>query len=537
MSVTMQPSALTNSAELVGLVDQAARLAELAGRADLTERLTQSRGRLAARRMRVVVVGAPGQGATALTHVLEQAAGERVPGASFSDAPGRAAAGQMWVLEPGAADAVLFVSDADQEYNAWELEAIARIRAQGTALAGILTKIDTQPRWGEVQRANRQRLQAENLDSPSVPLLPVSAALLQAGQQRGDDSLIAASGVPQLLDFLRDRVGTRVELRLRDAVLADVRAVSDQLARDWNTELDGLNAHAGGSPLDRQSRAVAELDRRQQLSASWQVALGDGTTELVSQVDFDLRERLREVLEQAEEDIENRDPVRNWTRFDSSLRESVEEATRANFALAGQRSERLAEQVAAKLAGNPDGSTAGVKLPSVWLQNPDDAMSRITPMRAPENGGMFARVVNSLRGSYGGVLMVGLLTGLAGLQLISVYSVSAGLLLGVFTFWEDRKNGRERAKAEAKMAVAKLMDNVNFRVGDELRTQLRTVHRTLRDHFTGINDQRLRTAADAVRAAVDAAARGERPDARLAELQNNLAELRQLRVHTTVSAR
>jgi len=42
--------------------------------------------------------------------------------------------------------------------------------------------------------------------------------------------------------------------------------------------------------------------------------------------------------------------------------------------------------------------------------------------------------VNSLRGSYGGVLMVGVLTSLAGLQLISVWSVGAGLLLGAFTF-------------------------------------------------------------------------------------------------------
>jgi Arc/MetJ-type ribon-helix-helix transcriptional regulator len=60
----------------------------------------------------------------------------------------------------------------------------------------------------------------------------------------------------------------------------------------------------------------------------------------------------------------------------------------------------------------------------------------------------------------------------------------------------------------------------------------------LRDHFTEINDQRLRAASDAVRAAVDAAQlnSGQR-DARLTELQNNLAELRQLRVHATVPAR
>jgi hypothetical protein len=155
-------------------------------------------------------------------------------------------------------------------------------------------------------------------------------------------------------------------------------------------------------------------------------------------------------------------------------------------------------------------------------------------MQPPNCGAGFVRAVNSLRGSYGGILMVGVLTSLAGLALISVWSVAAGVLLGLFTFWEDRKNGQERGKAEAKMAVSKLMDNVNFRVGDELRAQLRAVHRELRDHFTEINDQRLRTAAEAVRAAA-AVPNGGNRDARLSQLHNYLAELRQLRVRATVS--
>jgi hypothetical protein len=169
------------------------------------------------------------------------------------------------------------------------------------------------------------------------------------------------------------------------------------------------------------------------------------------------------------------------------------------------------------------------------VAGPDEALRRVKPMEPPNSGGGFARMVNSLRGSYGGVLMVGVLTSLAGLALISVWSVGAGVLLGLFTFWEDQKNGKERGKAEAKMAVSKMMDNVNFRVGDELRAQLRAVHRALRDHFTEVNDQRLRVAADAVRAAVDAAgANGGQRDVRLSQLQNYLAELRQVRIRAAV---
>jgi hypothetical protein len=527
----MRSAELMTSAELVALLDQASRLAGAAGRPDPVERLARAHARIAARQMRVVVIGAPGQGASSLVHVLKRAPADRLPGATFVDAPGLPGSNQPVVPEPGSADVVLFVSDAGHEYGPAELDALSRIRAQGTAVAGVLTKIDAYPRWAEVQRANRSRLQAANLDSPTIPLLPVSSALCNSGRQRGDDSLSVASGVPQLLEFLRDRIGTGVDPALRDWVLGEVRAVTDELAKIWNRELDALQG-AGDSPQQRQQRAVAELDRRQQLSAQWQLALSDGVTELMAQVDFDLRERLREVMELAEEHITTANPMRNWQQFDTSVRGKVEDNVQANFQLAAKRSLVLAAQVAAKLAGNPDGSHTGVALPQVQVAGPDEALRRVKPMEPPNSGGWFARVVNSLRGSYGGILMVGVLTSLAGLALISVWSVGAGVLLGLFTFWEDRKNGHERGKAEAKMAVSKLMDTVNFRVGDELRSQLRAVHRALRDHFTEINDQRLRTAADAVRAA--ATPNGGQHDARLSQLQNHLAELRQLRIRATL---
>ena len=531
MSVTMQSGELMTSAELISLLDQASRLAGAAGRSEPVERLAKAHARIAARQMRVMVVGAPGQGATSLVHVLQRSPADRLPGATFVDAPGPES-NQPAVPQPGSADVVLFVSDAGGEYSSAELDSLARIRAQGTAVAGVLTKIDAYPRWAEVQRANRSRLQAANLDSPTIPLLPVSSAMCDSGRQRGDGTLSVASGVPQLLEFLRDRIGTGVDPALRDWVLSEVLAVTDQLSTIWNRELNTLQG-SGESPRQRQQQAVAELERRQRLSAQWQLALNDGVTELMAQVDFDLRERLREVMELAEEHITKANPLRQWQQFDESVRGKIEESVRGNFELAEKRSRVLAAQVGAKLAGNADGSYTGVALPEVRVGGPDGALRRVKPMEPPNSGGGFARAVNSLRGSYGGILMVGVLTSLAGLALISIWSVAAGVLLGLFTFWEDRKNGHERGKAEAKMAVSKLMDNVNFRVGDELRAQLRAVHRALRDHFTEINDQRLRNASDALRAAVDSTPANGQRDARLSQLQNHLADLRQLRTQAT----
>jgi hypothetical protein len=529
VSVTTRQAELIGSAELASLLDHANQLVGATGRPDLIERLSRARARLAGRGMRVVLVGEPGQGATSLARVLDQVRANRLPGATFTDAPGRPGPNQARTPDPGSADVALFVTDAGHEYGQPELDALARLRAQGLAVVGVLTKIDIFPRWADVQRANRSRLQAANLDAPPIPLFPVSAALGESGS-RGDESVAAASGVPQLVDFLRDRVGTKVEPALRDSVVAEIRAVTEELGRGWNGELDTVQS-AGGSAQDRQQRAVAELDRRQQLSVNWQLALGDGATELMAQVDFDLRDRLRTVMVDAEAEILKASPVKQWPQFDAWVRGRVAESVQANFQLARERSRKLAAQVAAQLAGNPDGSHIGVALPDVRVNNPDEALRQIKPMPPLESskGGVVARAVNSLRGSYGGVLMVGVLTSLAGMVLINVWSVAAGVLLGVFTFWEDAKNSKERGKAEARMAVSKLTDEANFRVGDDLRTQLRAVHRTLRDHFTVINDQRLRAAADTARTAADAAQHnGGQRSTRLSELQNNLAELRQL---------
>ncbi|HTF52908.1 MAG TPA: hypothetical protein VK735_36145 [Pseudonocardia sp.] len=526
----MQSTEQVTSGELFGLVDQAQRLANAARRPDLLDRLGRVRARLAGREMHIVLVGAPGQGVTSLVRVLDQIRQDRLPGAHLVDAPGGRGADQIPVPDVTTAHAVLFASDASHEYGPLELDALARIRAQGAPVAGVITKIDLNSQWPEVQQANRERLREAKLDTPPIPLLPVSSVLSDSGRERNDESLTVASGIPQLVEFLRDRMSTRVDSGLRDAVLGEVRAVIDQLGTRWKGELDHLGS-TGPNPMERQQRALAELERRQQLSVNWQLALADGATELMAQVEHDLRDRLRTVVRLAERDIGKSDPVPRWEQFDIWVRAQVGESVQANFQLTRERSRQLAERVGGQLAGNPDGRPAGVSLPHVRVNNPDEELARVQPMELPDSakGGVLPRLINSLRGSYGGVLMVGVLTSLAGLVLINPWSIGAGVLLGAFTFWEDRKNGKERIKAEAKQAVSKLMDEVIFRVGDDSRTQLRRVHRTLRDHFTVLNDQRLRAASDAVRTASEATQLDAQHDSRVAELRANLAELGQLR--------
>jgi hypothetical protein len=515
-------STVSGSADLGRLLERADQLAGAAGRQDLAERLAVVRSWLAGRPLCVAVSAGAGSGSS-LTRSLSRVSSRMLPGASFVDAPGSSGIGRP--APPGAADVVLFVSDARYEYGRVELDAVARLRAQHPQIVGVLTNYEACADLAAVQAAVRRRLSGAGLDTPSIPLLPVSVAMCENALARNDEPSLVASGVPQLSEYLRDQVDSGVDVRLRDAALAEIRGVVDQLLPSWSDELARMQGEVG-PPGHRQELAVAELDRRQRLSTSWQIALADGVTEMGAQVDFDLRERLREVLESADEQIVKGDPFNDWTGFDSEVHDRIRTAVIDDYQVLRDKASGLATTVAAELTGTSGGSPGGVALPRIRAQEPQDALRRLPPMPPPEGGGtLLSRIVNSVRGSYGGILMVGVLTSLAGQSLISVYSVGAGVLLGVFTFFEDRRNATERRRGEARVSAAKLLDAANFRVGDDQRTQLRAVHRTLRDHFTVINDARLREAADAVRtASSDEGATRER----IAELESGLLELREL---------
>jgi hypothetical protein len=117
------------------------------------------------------------------------------------------------------------------------------------------------------------------------------------------------------------------------------------------------------------------------------------------------------------------------------------------------------------------------------------------------------------------------------------WSIGAGVLLGANTFREDRKALTARRQAEAKMSVARLMDDVVFQVGKESKYRLRELQRTLRDHFTAVATEMLRSGDDALRAAQEANQyHAEQRATRTTRIQDNLAALRQVRVRAATLA-
>ena len=586
MSVMIDPAADTgtdtgSTEAMTELLDRLRVLTDAARRPDLGTHLAAARARVTDPRLRIVVTGQTGQGMSSLVEAIlgapltaatsrsadpvvvsysefdfvQEVPSITTPGAEpdpgggpvprvevgipnellaqgvvLIDTPGSsgmdsARAGAALSLLPGA-DAVLFVSDASQEYIEPEITFLRQIQQLCPTVIGVITKIDLYPRWADIQRANRIHLTSAGLD---IPLLPVSGKMAETARRGGDIELSVESGVPQLVDLLRHRVIGEADLVLRKAVVNDVRFVSDHLAMALNAELDALNDPSCGAELvTRLHEAREAADLLRQRAANWQVVLGDGATEVTVEVEHDLRHRLRSVVREAEADIMASDPAKRWEEFGNWLDGRIAESVQDNFVLAHTRSRDLAEKVAAQFAAE-----GRVAVPELYLDRTGSILDPVQSLEQLDSrkAGIVQRAITSVRGSYGGVLMVGLMTSLAGMVLVNPWSIGAGVLLGANTFWEDRKSFTARRQAEAKVAVARLMDDVIFQVGKESKYRLREAQRSLRDHFTTIATEMLRSADDALRAAHEAnQLHAEHRASRIAEVHNALSDLRQLRV-------
>lgn len=574
---------------LVELLDRLLELTHASGRLDLSGRLGIARARLTDPRVRLVVVGESKSGMSTLVNSLvgaavsategrpsvpviaeygpqpsatlvtpgpggnarrtpvdpraalaELASGEVIR-AEFTQPSPLLAEGFVVLDSPGApadtpaawsliaaADAVLYVADAGAPFTPAQIEQLQRIQQVCPTVVCVLNKIDQYPHWPQVQQHDRQLLDDAGL---AFAVAPASARLhAKAGS---DHQLDLESGVPQLLDHLRSYVLGRADAVAVRAAVRDVALITDHLALALRSEAETLRDPRRLTVITEQLRRTREeAEQLRQRTANWQVTLADGAGELMADTEHDLRHRLRSLIRDAEADITKGDPVKGWADFGADLDAKICEAVEENFVIAHYRSVELAEQVAAKF---PD---SGIPTPDLKLDNPGDVGEVLEPVAALDNLdsaklGITQQVLTALRGSYGGLLMVGLVTSLLHMSLVNQYSVGAAVLLGGNALWDDRKARRARRQAEAKLAVARLMDDVIFQVSKESRYRLRSVQRSLRDHFTEIATATLRSVDASLRAAEEAAtvSSGAGREARLTEIERSLVRLREIREH------
>ena len=204
------------------------------------------------------------------------------------------------------ADAVVFVSDASQEYSAAEIDFLQKAASLCPNVLCLITKIDFYPAWRKVREIDLGHLQRAGFQTE---LLPVSSMLRLEAISSDDKEMNAESGFSELVTYLQDRIIANSEqVTIRGAV-ADVVAVADQLATQFLAERAVIEDPDNAKHLVSQlEMAKSRADALRSAASRWQQVLGDGISDLIGDVEHDLRARLRKVTRDADEAIAHADP-------------------------------------------------------------------------------------------------------------------------------------------------------------------------------------------------------------------------------------
>jgi replication fork clamp-binding protein CrfC len=451
-------------------------------------------------------------------------------GLAFIDTPGVGGHGQPHLsatlgLLPDA-DAVLMISDTSQEFTEPELTFIRQAVEICPVATVVATKTDLYPRWRDIVAVNTAHLQRAAV---SAPVIPASAVLRSHAVTLNDKELNEESNFPAIVKFLSERVMSGENDRIRDHVLREIRAAADHLTLAVSSELSALN------DPDIRERLTADLERRTQeaqdalqQTALWQQTLNDGIADLTADVDHDLRNRFRHITAHAEKLIDGCDPTQHWAEIGTELENAVATAVGDNFVWAYQRADALAAEVARLFT---EAGLDAVELPKVSARAMGAGFGEFTSVARLEAKPIRAghKVVTGMRGSYGGVLMFGMLTSFAGLGMFNPLSLGAGFLLGRKAYKEDMENRMLRVRSEAKANMRRFVDDISFVVNKESRDRLRAVQRQLRDHYRGIANQTSRSLNESLQATLASAKMEEdERNTRIRELERQLNILRQV---------
>jgi hypothetical protein len=421
------------------------------------------------------------------------------------------------------AHAVLLVSDASQEYTEPEVQFLKHAMRISPNVAAVLAKTDLYPQWRQIEQIDRGHLR----DAGDVPIFSVSSDLRLLAAEMQDRELNNESGFPSLVAHLRREVLGRAELIHERSAIHDLDSVVEQLTISLRTELNTI-LHPEDTPrmIAELEEAKARADEFRGRSARWQVTLTDGIADLIADMEHDLRDRLRRVQREAEASITEGDPGPIWDQITEWIEQRVTAAVSETFVWTDERSRWLSEEVAELFIEGQDG------LPSIDVGDTHGVLDPVEPMAGLDSGRLGAgeKIYIGVRGSYGGVLMVGLATGLIGLSLINPLSLLAGVLVGRRAYREDMSSRLSRREVEAKNLVRRYIDEVTFQVGKQLRDRLRLVQRVARDHFGSMAEELHRSLSEALSTAKQAAGSfTSSRDERVTELQTQLAQLEKLR--------
>jgi hypothetical protein len=253
--------------------------------------------------------------------------------------------------------------------------------------------------------------------------------------------------------------------QLREQVSAEQTAVSDPEAVPELAERYSEKA--------RRSQSLAAG------SAGWQTMLVDGIQDLSTDVEHDLRERLRALVRRGTALIEAGDPRETWHEFQGWLaREATAAAVDNLFALV-QRTEQLARDVAERFDLEFDGLDLDLPAPTVSLAGLAGPEGRFDKRSTTQ----FLSAFTAARVAVGGLVMFGAFGSLLGLTVAAPIGLAVGLTVGRKLLRHERDRQIEYRRQLARKEMQRYVDEVAFIVGKDSRDAVRRTQRFLRDEF------------------------------------------------------
>ncbi|MEM8924556.1 MAG: dynamin family protein [Actinomycetota bacterium] len=400
------------------------------------------------------------------------------------------------------ADAALFISDASQEYTRAEMDYLAQALELCPILVCVMTKVDLYPNWRQVLQINQGHL--ARLGYGHLQILPVSSSLRMEGIKRQDKEINAQSGFPQLVQHVTDTIVVANSQSERANAREALLSVCEQLSAQFEPRRAALaDPQAGANLVATLERAKADAESLRSQVARWNTTLNDGVSDLTSDVDFDLRGRIRQILADADHHVEHHDPGKTWDEFEPWLSNSVSEAVVLNYRFLTERSSQLSFEVAShfdtgqsQVIAQLDIGSASNVLEKVQVDTDVDLDS----IAAGSKG------LTALRGGYGGFLMASFMLPLVGLGAIAIpVGVLGAAILGRKSVKDERDRALNKRRADAKNAVRRYCDEVSFQVGKDSRDTLRAVQRQLRDTYSARAEELNKSTAEALKSATEAA--------------------------------
>ena len=373
-------------------------------------------------------------------------------------------------------DAVLFLTDGGSPLTGPELELMRAVATDGPPLLLALTGIDRHRQWHDVLTADLASLRDLGV---VVEPFAISTRLHTIATASDDSELAIASGIPPLVTRLRDLAGQEGADRPADESVGTVTTLDVAQIRKA-AAARGARQRSNVLPGSREDKPRKSGRRPSEPGPSWQQVLGDGFAAASSDVEFDLRVRVRTVAAEAERAVDDGDADRAWADFDSRLRDRLVHEAQQTCTLLTAR----VEAVAATLRAHLDAATPNpVVLP---LPARDHLFEHVQPHRPTAGGRPLAtRGQALLKSAYGGILMSFVLPRLAGLK-VPIWMLAGGALITaaaliVATVLGERKRRLDRLRSQARRTVRHCTDGFLLSAGKHTRDALRSAQQQLRD--------------------------------------------------------